>query len=73
MSSAKGNSRSAKDKMMASHLKERGVTRTTGQCPSCHGTISNGKVHTFRECERVVFARKFPHKVSIADRRAAAA
>lgn len=47
-----------KDKAMAAHLKEKGVRRTTGQCPSCHGTIANGQVHTIIQCIAVVTARK---------------
>jgi len=27
---------SMKDKMMAAMLKDRGISRTTGQCPRCH-------------------------------------
>lgn len=50
MSSAKGNNRSAKDKAMASHLKERGVKRTTGNCPLCHHTITNGTMHAPAAC-----------------------
>lgn len=43
---------------MAAYLKKMGVQRTTGQCPACHGTIGNGKVHTVPECLRIVNARK---------------
>lgn len=28
--------RSMKDKMMAAMLKDKGIARTTGQCPRCH-------------------------------------
>lgn len=35
--------RVAKDKAMAAYLKERGVKRTTGQCPwGCGRAVSNG-------------------------------
>ena len=50
--------RNSKDKEMAAYLKRMGVQRTTGQCPSCHGTIGNGKVHTVPECLRVIATRK---------------
>jgi hypothetical protein len=53
-----------KDKAMASYLKEMGVQRTTGQCPSCHGTIGNGKVHTVIQCLAVVAARKLNRKAA---------
>lgn len=43
---------------MAAYLKKMGVQRTTGQCPACHGTIGNGKVHTVPECLRVIATRK---------------
>lgn len=48
----------SKDKQMAAYLKERGVQRTTGQCPSCHGSIGNGKVHTPSQCVATVHARR---------------
>lgn len=36
-----GNSRSAKDKQMASRLKSEGVERWTGKCCICYATIRN--------------------------------
>lgn len=55
---ANGNNRSAKDKAMASHLKERGVRRTTGQCPMCHGSVGNGNIHTLAQCATVRITRR---------------
>lgn len=55
---ANGNNRSAKDKAMASHLKERGVKRVTGQCPMCHGSVGNGNLHTLPQCETVRSSRR---------------
>ena len=34
------NERSLKDKAMAARLKKEGVTRTVGNCPICHNSIS---------------------------------
>ncbi len=40
---ANGNERRNRDKAMASYLKERGITRDTGQCPwGCNHAIKNG-------------------------------
>lgn len=40
------SARSAKDKAMASHLRELGVTRSSGQCPmGCGKAIVNGGTH----------------------------
>lgn len=40
------SSRSAKDKSMASYLKERGVTRDSGRCPwGCGRQVTNGGQH----------------------------
>jgi hypothetical protein len=33
---------SAKDKQMAAYLKERGIQRTTGNCPICHHLVGVG-------------------------------
>jgi hypothetical protein len=40
---AKGNDRSAKDKQMASRLKDEGDERTGGICCICYRPISNGQ------------------------------
>jgi hypothetical protein len=36
----------AKNSAMAKHMKERGIKRTSGNCPLCHHLVSNGALAT---------------------------
>ncbi len=36
--------RKHKDKAMAAYMKEKGIKRTTAQCPMCHHTVSLGSL-----------------------------
>lgn len=37
-----GKNQTNKDKEMAAYLKAKGITRRTGQCPSCHHPLPVG-------------------------------
>ena len=50
---------SNKDKMMAAHMKAKGIDRHTGRCPICHGLVSVN-----RQARMAIVAGMYTHIIT---------